>query len=164
MPEAKKVSWAQLRIGIMASISMVILERLDISAHRKWRSVTTSNATLYTLMDDSAAMAASTTVRLNGISIGEIDTIELTGSNRKFKKVRIKMKVKHRMLSQIPEDSIASVDAANLLGEKFLNIDKERVLSRSKMAAIEKRHGETFRADETSRRYARNPSDHHCPV
>src|SRR6266699_1141565 len=79
MPSAKKVSWAQLRIGVMASFSMAILGALIFL---------------------------------------------LTGSNEKGKIVRIKMKVKAKMLSQIPEDSVAGVDAANLLGEKFLNITK----------------------------------------
>jgi len=123
MPSAKRVSWAQLKVGIMASFSMAILGAL-IFLLTGSGDLFTSNATLYTLMDDSSAMAPSTTVRLNGISIGKIDTIELTGSNEKGKIVRIKMKVKQKMLGQIPEDSIAGVDAANLLGEKFLNITK----------------------------------------
>jgi phospholipid/cholesterol/gamma-HCH transport system substrate-binding protein len=123
MPAAKKVAWAQLRIGIMAAFSMVILGAL-IFLLTGSGDLFTSNATLYTLMDDSYAMAPSTTVRLNGIAMGKIDTIEFTGSNEKGKIVRIKMKVKQKMLGQIPEDSIAGVDAANLLGEKFLNITK----------------------------------------
>ena len=123
MPSAKKVSWAQLRIGIMASFSMAILGAL-IFLLTGSGDLFTSNATLYTLMDDSYAMLPSTTVRLNGIAIGKIDAIELTGSNEKGKIVRIRMKVKEKMLRQIPDNSIAGVDAANLLGEKFLNITK----------------------------------------
>jgi phospholipid/cholesterol/gamma-HCH transport system substrate-binding protein len=123
MPAAKKVAWAQLRIGIMASFSMVILGVL-IFLLTGSGDLFTSSATLYTLMDDSYAMLPSTAVRLNGISIGKIDAIELTGSNEKGKIVRIRMKVKQKMLGQIPQDSIAGVDAANLLGEKFLNITK----------------------------------------
>jgi phospholipid/cholesterol/gamma-HCH transport system substrate-binding protein len=123
MPSAKKVSWAQLRIGIMASFSMVILGSL-IFLLTGSGDLFTSNATLYTYMDDSAAMAASTTVRLNGIPIGKIDTIALTGLKEKGKIVIIKMKVKRKMLDQIPEDSLAGVDAANLLGDKFLNVLK----------------------------------------
>ena len=84
----------------------------------------TSNATIYTYMDSSYAMLPNTTVRLNGISVGKIAAIELTGSNEKGKIVRIRMKVKRSLLNQIPEDSIAGVDAANLLGEKFLKIAK----------------------------------------
>jgi phospholipid/cholesterol/gamma-HCH transport system substrate-binding protein len=123
MPSAKKVSWAQLRIGIMASISMVILGAL-IFLLTGSGDLFTSNATLYTYMADSAAMLPNTTVRLNGISVGKIDTIALTGLKDKGMVVIIKMKVKRKMLEQIPEDSLTGIDAANLLGEKFLNIQK----------------------------------------
>jgi phospholipid/cholesterol/gamma-HCH transport system substrate-binding protein len=123
MPAAKRVAWAQLRIGIMASVSMVILGAL-IFLLTGSGDLFTSNATLYTYMDSSSAMNPSTTVRLNGISIGKIDTIELTGSNERGKIVIIRMKIKRKMLGQIPEDSITGVDAANLLGDKFLNIAK----------------------------------------
>src|SRR5438067_12396878 len=123
MPSAKKVSWAQLRIGIMAAFSMTILGAL-IFLLTGSGDLFTKNATLYTYMDDSYAMLPSTTVRLNGIAIGKIDAVELTGSNKKGEIVRIRMKVKQKMLGQISEDSVAGVDAANLLGEKFLNITK----------------------------------------
>jgi phospholipid/cholesterol/gamma-HCH transport system substrate-binding protein len=123
MPSAKKVSWAQLRIGIMASVSMAILGAL-IFLLTGSGDLFTSNATLYTYMADSSAMLPNTAVRLNGISVGKIDTIALTGLKDKGMVVIIKMKVKRKMLEQIPEDSIAGVDAANLLGEKFLNIQK----------------------------------------
>jgi phospholipid/cholesterol/gamma-HCH transport system substrate-binding protein len=123
MPAAKKVAWAQLRIGIMASFAMVVLGAL-IFLLTGSGDLFSSNATLYTYMDTSAAMAVGTTVRLNGIAVGKIDTIALTGLKEKGKIVIIKIKVKRKMLEQIPEDSIAGVDAANLLGEKFLKIAK----------------------------------------
>ena len=123
MPSAKKVSWAQLRIGIMASFSMVILGVL-IFLLTGSGDLFTSNATLYTYMDSSAAMAEGTTVRLNGIAVGKIDSIALTGRKEKGMVVIIRIKVKRKMLEQIPQDSIAGVDAANLLGEKFLKIAK----------------------------------------
>jgi phospholipid/cholesterol/gamma-HCH transport system substrate-binding protein len=128
MPAAKKVAWAQLRIGIMASVSLVILGAL-IFLLTGSGDLFTSNATLYTYMADSAAMLPNTAVRLNGISVGKIDVIALNPDpvavlKDKDKVVIIKMKVKRKMLEQIPEDSLTIVDAANLLGEKFLNIQK----------------------------------------
>jgi phospholipid/cholesterol/gamma-HCH transport system substrate-binding protein len=123
MPEAKKVSWAQLRIGIMAAVAMSILGVL-IFILTGTGGIFTSYATAYTYMDDSAAMSTSTPVRLNGITIGKIDKIEFSGLKEKGKIVRIKMKVRHDILSQIPDNSVAGVDAANLLGDKFINITK----------------------------------------
>src|SRR3954463_14375121 len=123
MPEAKKVSWAQLRIGIMAAIAITILCVL-IFLLTGSGSIFRSNATLYTYMDDAAAMAPSTTVRLNGITIGKIEEIKFSGLKEKGKIVRITMSVYKDALPQIPDDSVAGVDAANLLGDKFINIQK----------------------------------------
>ena len=123
MPEAKKVSWAQLRIGIMASVAMAILGVL-IFLLTGSGDIFTTYATLYTYMEDSAAMATSTPVRLNGITIGKIDKIEFSGLKEKGKIIVIKMSVRRNMLVQIPDDSVAGIDAANLLGDKFINITK----------------------------------------
>src|SRR4029077_410864 len=114
MPEAKRVSWAQLRIGIMAAVAMAILGVL-IFLLTGSGGLFGSYATLYTYMDDSAAMNTSTPVRLNGISVGKINKIEFSGLKDKGKIVRIVMDIKREMLPQIPDNSIAGVDAANLL-------------------------------------------------
>src|SRR5207245_6706372 len=116
MPEAKKVSWAQLRIGVMAAVAMAILGVL-IFLLTGSGVIFTSYATLYTYMDDSAAMATSTPVRLNGITEGKIEKIDFSGSKEKGKIVVIKMGLKRNILAQIPEDSEVVVTAANLLGE-----------------------------------------------
>jgi phospholipid/cholesterol/gamma-HCH transport system substrate-binding protein len=123
MPDRKKVSWAQLRIGIMATFAMTILGVL-IFLLTGTGGIFTSYATLYTYMDDSAAMGTSTPVRLNGITIGKIESIDFSGLNERGKIVLIRMKVRRDKLSQIPEDSVVAVSAANLLGDKFINITK----------------------------------------
>jgi phospholipid/cholesterol/gamma-HCH transport system substrate-binding protein len=125
MPEAKKVSWAQLRVGIMATFAMVILGVLMFLLTGNG-DIFSSNAFLYTYMDDSAGMPPSTPVRLNGITIGKIDSIGFSGSKEKGKIVIVRMKVKKAILAQIPEDSVAGIDASNLLGDKFINITKGR--------------------------------------
>src|SRR4026207_1373408 len=105
MPEAKKVSWAKLRIGIMAAVAMAILGVL-IFLLTGSGDIFASYATLYTYMDDAAAPAPKTPVRLNGISVGNIDEIKFSGLKEKGKIVVITMKVKSSMLPQIPEDSV----------------------------------------------------------
>lgn len=81
-------------------------------------------ATLRTYLPDSAAMATSSAVRLNGILVGQIDSIRLTGSTDPAKVVEVVMKVQRKYLAQIPDDSVAGISAANLLGDKFINITK----------------------------------------
>ncbi len=109
----------------MAIVAVVILAVL-IFLLTGSGSLFESTATLKTFMQDSAAMTESSPVRLNGILIGEISRIIFTGSNEPGKVVEIEMKVKRDYLKQIPEDSQAGVSAANLLGDKFINITKGR--------------------------------------
>src|SRR5438477_497787 len=94
MPEAKKVSWAQLRIGVMAAVAMAILGVL-IFLLTGSGDIFTSYATLYTYMDDSAAMAPGTVVRLNGITEGTVGKLlkddvlynELVAATREMNKI-----------------------------------------------------------------------------
>jgi phospholipid/cholesterol/gamma-HCH transport system substrate-binding protein len=79
---------------------------------------------LHTYMLDSAGMADNANVRLNGIFIGHINKVSLSGSHDPKKTVKIDMKIQERFLNQIPVDSKASINSSNLLGDKFINIAK----------------------------------------
>ena len=123
MPSAAKVSWAQLRVGIMAVVAIAILGVL-IFLLTGSGNIFEGSFKLRTYMSDSAAMATGSPVRLNGILIGNISSINLTGSREPERVVVIEMEIQDKYLTQIPEDSIAGVSAANLLGDKFINITK----------------------------------------
>lgn len=78
MPSAKKVKWAQLRVGLMAVVAMVMLGAL-VFLLTGTKKLFVPKATLYTYMDDSAALATGSPVRLNGILIGNVKNVELSG-------------------------------------------------------------------------------------
>jgi len=68
MPSQVKVRWAQLRVGVMAIVSMAILAVLTFLLTQDkpfWERY----ANIYTYMDDSAAMSSGAPARLNGILI-----------------------------------------------------------------------------------------------
>ncbi len=81
-------------------------------------------ATLRTYMDDASGLPAGAVVRLNGITIGYLSGLQLTNSRDPKRTVAFMMKVKSSYLPQIPVDSQVSVVQANLLGDKFLDINK----------------------------------------
>lgn len=121
MPSAKKVSWAQLKVGIMAIAAMMILGALIfyLTGSKKFFS---NPAILYTYMDDSAALAKGSPVRLNGFLIGNVRSVELSGSTKPQRIVRVEMAVDPDKLRVIPVDSLAAISAENVLGTKFINI------------------------------------------
>jgi phospholipid/cholesterol/gamma-HCH transport system substrate-binding protein len=121
MPSSQKVAWSQLRVGIMAIVALSLLAVL-IFLMTGAESPFEEKATLYTYMLDSAAMTEGSAVRLNGILIGKVKKIEITGDPDPQRAVRMTLVVDRKALPLIPEDSIIGFSAENVLGSKFLNI------------------------------------------
>ena len=125
MASPKRVRWAELRVGLLAAAALAIAAVLIF--------LLTSNSALFesrfalrTYMEDSAALSESSPVRLNGITVGNIEHIKFTGSKDPKRIIEIDISVLRKFLDQIPEDSVAGISASNLLGDKFINITKGR--------------------------------------
>jgi phospholipid/cholesterol/gamma-HCH transport system substrate-binding protein len=123
MADPKKVSFAQLRVGIMAIVAMVIVGVL-IFLLTGQKNFFTSTFQLRTYMDDSSGMAEGATVRLNGILVGSVEELKLSGSKDRRRTIEIDLTIRSKYLTEIPKDSLAGIAASNLLGEKFINISR----------------------------------------
>lgn len=77
---------------------------------------------VFTYMNDAAALTAGAPVNLNGIPVGKVKEIVLSGVKDPRRVVRIDLQIPEANLRSIPSDSIASISAANVLGTKFINI------------------------------------------
>ncbi len=125
MPSAKKVRWAQLRVGVMAIAAIIILAVL-VWLLSSQKPIWQRYATVYTYMEDSAALAKGAPVRLNGIPVGSVRNVDLSGSTDPKRFVRIDMEIRADRLRDIPVDSVAGISAENVLGAKQINISKGR--------------------------------------
>lgn len=125
MPDRSKVRWSQLKVGLVGLTAFLIVSVL-IFLLTSTKGIFQRNVTLRTYMDDAAGMADGTPVRLNGITIGSLDKLSLTDSRDPKRTVEFVMLVQEKYLAQIPVDSVAGISAANLLGDKFINIAKGR--------------------------------------
>jgi phospholipid/cholesterol/gamma-HCH transport system substrate-binding protein len=123
MPDPRKVRWSKLRVGILGTIAFIILFAL-VFLLTSSRGLFRQYATLRTYMDDASGLGTGTAVELNGIKVGYLDKLQLTGSRDPKRTVEFDMKVQNQFLPQIPVDSHVGIAAANLLGDKFLNISK----------------------------------------
>jgi phospholipid/cholesterol/gamma-HCH transport system substrate-binding protein len=81
-------------------------------------------ADVTTLIDDSAGIGPSSPVLLNGIDVGHVVRVGLSGSPDPNKTVRITMRFPRGILNEIPADSTAAITAGNLLGDKYINISR----------------------------------------
>jgi phospholipid/cholesterol/gamma-HCH transport system substrate-binding protein len=123
MASSKKIGWAQLKVGILAVVALVIfvvLVFLMTGANNPF----SDKFVLYAFFPDSAAMTEGSVVRLNGILAGKVKRIELTGSSDAKRTVRMTLEIDRRFLSSIPKDSQVGFSAENVLGTKYLNIQR----------------------------------------
>jgi phospholipid/cholesterol/gamma-HCH transport system substrate-binding protein len=123
MASQTKVRWAQLRSGILAVTAMVLAGVL-IFLLTSQSNIFTTNFHLRTFMEDSEGLNANDPVRVNGILVGYIKTIRLSGSRDPKRTVELDMMIQQKFLDQIPEDSKSAISSANLLGSKYINITK----------------------------------------
>ncbi|MCC6537672.1 MAG: MCE family protein [Bryobacterales bacterium] len=121
MPSPQKVAWAQLRVGVVAVVAMILLAILVFLLTGK-TSFFEKKVRIYTFLSDSAAMAEGAEVRLNGIQIGKVIKVDMSGSKDLRKAIRVDMEVDEGRLKQITTDSTAAIGAANVLGSKYINI------------------------------------------
>ncbi len=116
-----KARWARLRVGLLSLAAMGILTLLIVLITGNI-NIFESNATIYTYMGDAAALTAGAPVNLNGIAVGKVKSIVLSGQKDPQRIVRIEMELPEHQLKSIPIDSISSISAANILGTKYINI------------------------------------------
>jgi len=124
MPTTSKSKWAQLKVGIMAMVALLLLAFLIIlmsGVNPLFRRTTD----VYTYLSDSVAMTeGATPVRLNGILIGKVKKIELSGSTDPSRIVKITLSIDNTALPLVPVDSQAKLAQQNLLGSRYVNIKK----------------------------------------
>jgi phospholipid/cholesterol/gamma-HCH transport system substrate-binding protein len=123
MADRGKVRWSQLKVGIVCGGAFVILFVL-VFLLTSTKGLFHRTELLRTYMDDASAMTEGTPVRLNGIDIGYVDGLRLTASHDPKRTVEFDMLVKPEFLAKIPVDSVATIAAANLLGDKYIDITK----------------------------------------
>jgi phospholipid/cholesterol/gamma-HCH transport system substrate-binding protein len=124
MASNNKVNLAQLRVGILALVALflVVLLIFLLTGNLKFF---VKEVPLHTFVDDAASLVTGAPVRLNGIGVGNVKGVALSGSNDPSKVIRIDFEVDEPMLKQIPKDSQVTIASDNLLGStKFLNIKK----------------------------------------
>ena len=122
MPERQRVKWAQLRVGIMVIISLAILAMGiffisgQVGLSRRY--------TLKTYLSNAAGLREGAQVRLAGVAVGNVQTVQISPYPDASRAVEIVMKVARSYRGNIRTDSIASIDTVGLLGEAYVDITR----------------------------------------
>jgi len=76
-----------------------------------------------TFLPDATGLAVGAPVRVDGIQVGMVRNIEVSGRLDMQRAVRVGMRIEKDFLGKIPADSITSLGSDTLIGDKFLDID-----------------------------------------
>jgi phospholipid/cholesterol/gamma-HCH transport system substrate-binding protein len=123
MPSPQKVSWSKLRVGIAALVALAIIGTL-IFLLTTSGNIFKSKITLRMYMDDASGTSESAPVRLNGIPVGNVKKILLSGDKNPHRAVEFILEIRGEFQQDIPDNSLAQISATNLLGDKFVNITR----------------------------------------
>ncbi len=123
MPQRKQITWAQLRVGLLAisSIAIFAVGVFFISGRVGFFS---RRYTLKTFLSDAGGLREGAQVRLAGVPVGNVHRIRISSSPDPRHAVEIELKLARLYANQIGADSVATVETAGLLGESYVDISR----------------------------------------
>ena len=120
MPSQKQLKWSQLKVGItviVAALTLGVLITLMSGG-----GFFTSKITLKSYFFDAQGLRVGAPVRLAGVDIGNVKTIQVV-RDRPKDPVEVTMKVNTKYAFDLKKDSKTLLSTAGVLGETLINID-----------------------------------------
>jgi phospholipid/cholesterol/gamma-HCH transport system substrate-binding protein len=120
MRSRQRVKWAQLRAISVCFVALAILGVLLYLL--TGGTLLSEKASLYLYVSDATGVSQGSPVRVNGILVGKVDSVGLSGSRDPKRVVRITLRVERNSLPMIPVGSFAELGTDTLIGDKFVDI------------------------------------------
>jgi phospholipid/cholesterol/gamma-HCH transport system substrate-binding protein len=124
MPSPQRIRIAKVRSVLLIVFALAVLSVLMylLFGGNPFRP----DVAIRVVVDDSGGMPPGSPVRLNGITIGKVESVELAAPPQGDRIVAIIMSIEAGALEFIPEDSMAEIGADNLLGDRLIDITAGR--------------------------------------
>jgi len=120
MPSVRRVNWAKFRVTVVSLVAVIILGVLFYLL--AGGMIFQDKATLYLYVPDATGLYAGLPVRVDGIDVGKVRSVALSGSAEPNRVVRVAMTIERGQLANIPVDSNAQINADTMVGDKFVDV------------------------------------------
>lgn len=134
MPQRKQVTWSDLRVGllVLAGLFLIAVTVFYVTG----AGVLQPKYRLVTYLSEVSGLAVGAPVRLDGVEIGNVDSIRMTprpptGTFDRSRSVEVVMRVDKRFQNEILSsetyvegNSTASLVTEGLLGNRYVNISR----------------------------------------
>src|SRR5690348_9826508 len=123
MPQRKEIRWAQLRVGIMVSVSLIVLA-VGIFLISGQIGFLTRKYTLRAYFSGASGLRPGSEVHVAGIPVGTVQSIQISELQDPQHAVEIVMSLARKYQDNIRADSEADQTTAGLLGDSFIDISR----------------------------------------
>jgi phospholipid/cholesterol/gamma-HCH transport system substrate-binding protein len=123
MPQRERVQWAQLRVGIMVLVSLVLFG-VAIFFISGQGGFFTRHYTVKAYLPSAGDLREGAQVRLAGITVGNVAKIQISPYPDPKRAVELDLNIAHKYQREIRADSVASVDTVGLLGDSYMDITR----------------------------------------
>src|SRR5436305_2114294 len=120
MPASGRVSWAKFRVSAVSIVALLILGTLAFLL--TGGTLFEQKVTLYLYLPDATGLQRDLPVRVNGIGVGKVESVQISGSSDPNRMVKVTMRIQLDRLSFITPDSTAQVASETAVGDKFVAI------------------------------------------
>jgi phospholipid/cholesterol/gamma-HCH transport system substrate-binding protein len=115
---SRYVTWAELRVGILVSVSVIILTIVIVVLGQK-ANVFTRKYTLRTVLNRVEGLTVGAPVWLAGVEVGNVKEINFTKLSDGGK-IEVLFTVNRSVIDLLREDSVAIITSKGLLGDKII--------------------------------------------
>jgi len=123
MPQRKQIAWAQLRVGALVLVSLIVLA-LGIFFISGQVGFLSRHYTLKTYFPTAGGIKVGAEVQLAGIAVGNVRKIQLSPYTDPARAVEIDMRLTRHYQDQIRANSVATIETLGLLGEAYIDISR----------------------------------------
>jgi len=119
MNRAKALTWTELRVGVVALVSIVVLAITIVYVGSGGGSPWARKYELNALMSDINGLKPGAPVRVGGLEVGTVEKVDF---DKKGEMVEVEMRLDRRVQPRVTTKSEATLGSLGLLGEKAVDI------------------------------------------
>ena len=123
MPQHERVRWAQLRVGLMVIVSLIVFA-VAVFFISGQAGFFTRHYMLKAYLPSAGDLREGAQVRLAGIAVGSVAKIGISPYDDRMRAVEVDLKIARTYQKQIRADSVASVETVGLLGDSYVDVTR----------------------------------------
>jgi phospholipid/cholesterol/gamma-HCH transport system substrate-binding protein len=124
LPSQKEIQWAQLRVGVLIVVAMVVLIGLLVLMSGTTGGLFAHKLSFRSYFVNASGVKPGAPVTLEGVTIGNVTHVRVVPA-RNPTPVEVTIQVGEEFFHDLHTDSTVSIAQAGVLGDSFIDIDSE---------------------------------------